>query len=73
MKLTERPRHDLPFLCAGVFIGAWGWAVCFSGALALLGRFRRELWALAADAVGGIVLLGFAVVAAVKLIRPLLL
>jgi L-lysine exporter family protein LysE/ArgO len=71
-KLTERPAHELPFLCAGVFIGAWGWCLAFAGALAALGRFRRELWTLAADAVGGIVLLGFGVVAAAGLIRPLL-
>lgn len=71
MKLTDDPRHDLPFLCAGVFIGAWGWCFCFAGALSILGRFRRDLWAVVADAVGGVVLLGFAVVAAARMIAPL--
>jgi threonine/homoserine/homoserine lactone efflux protein len=68
--LTEQPRRDLPLLCAGVFVGAFGWAVSFSAVLALLGRFKRNLWALAADAVGGVMLLGFAAVAAGRLVRP---
>ena len=71
-KLTDRPRHDLPFLCFGVFLGAFGWAVSFAAVLAILGRFRRDLWALAADAVGGLVLLAFALLAAKHLIQPLL-
>jgi threonine/homoserine/homoserine lactone efflux protein len=68
-RLTDHPPRDLPLLCAGVFLGAFSWVLTFSGALAVAGRFKRGLWITLADAVGGVVLLGFAVAAAVRLLR----
>ena len=61
--ITEEPRRDLPMICAGVFVGTLGWVVLFSGVLALLGRYRRPWWTAFADALGGITLLAFALLA----------
>ena len=62
---TEEPRRDLPMICAGVFVGTLGWVVFFAGVLAWAGARARRPARLAAvaDAVGGITLLGFALLA----------
>jgi threonine/homoserine/homoserine lactone efflux protein len=63
--ITEEPSRDLPMICAGVFLGTLGWVILFAGALALAGnsRYRRPWWPAAADALGGLTLLGFAAAA----------
>lgn len=65
--ITEEPRRDLPMICAGVFVGTLSWVVFFAGLLALLGRRltsrRRAAWLAVADLVGGLTLLGFAILA----------
>ncbi len=67
-QITDAPRRDLPIVCAGVFLGAFGW-VC--GFTLLLGRLRRArndtLFALT-DALGGVLLLAFAVLTATRLL-----
>ncbi len=55
--------HDLPALCFGVFLGTITWVICFAGAMSRLGRSRKASWIVLADAVGGVVLLGFAAAA----------
>ncbi len=55
--------RDLPAICLGVFIAAISWVIGFSGVLTYLGRFGRATWIVVADAVGGVVLLGFAAAA----------
>ena len=60
--ITQDPRHDLPMICAGVFIGTIGWVIAFSGFLGWLGRWRRNWWMAAADGLGGVMLLALALV-----------
>jgi L-lysine exporter family protein LysE/ArgO len=55
--------RDIASLILGVFLGTAAWVLTFSSLLAWLGRGRRALWITIADAVGGVVLLGFAGVA----------
>ena len=74
---TEEPGAGLPILCAGVFIGTVGWVICFAGALELAERYRLGRrdgparggggLAVVADAVGGVMMLAFAGVAATGL------
>lgn len=59
--ICKDPRHDLPMICAGVFIGTIGWVATFAGALAAVGRWRRPWWMALADGVGGIMLLALTV------------
>jgi L-lysine exporter family protein LysE/ArgO len=68
--ITEEPSRDLPMICAGVFVGTLAWVVVFTGLLALATRStrsrdrqRRHAWLALADAIGGFVLLGFALLA----------
>jgi L-lysine exporter family protein LysE/ArgO len=74
--ITKEPRHDLPMICAGVFVGTLAWVVAFTGLLSLGTRRarprRRHLWIAVADAVGGLTLLGFAVLALWRLSRAFL-
>ena len=70
--VAENVAHELPLVGAGVFIGTLAWVVCFSSALALAGRFRRNWWLAAADAAGGATLLVFAAAALLSSIRALL-
>ena len=58
--VTPNPRGDLPLIGAGVFIGTLAWVITFAGLLALAGRWRRNSWLAAADALGGTTLLCFA-------------
>jgi len=60
--------RDIASLILGVFLGTAMWVLIFSSLLARLGRGRRAVWVTIADAVGGIVLLGFAGVAMWKAI-----
>ena len=55
--LTQDSRHNLPMICAGVFMGTLGWVVGFSGFLAYVGRRRKNWWLAAADGLGGLILL----------------
>jgi L-lysine exporter family protein LysE/ArgO len=70
--ITEEPRRELPMICAGVFVGTLGWVVLFAGAIALAGRRRRPWWVACADAVGGVTLLAFALLALWRLRGPFL-
>lgn len=66
------PKGDagaLPMICTGVFIGTICWVIFFSGVLWAGGRYRRSWWLAAADAVGGLMLLGFAGLAFLRLVR----
>lgn len=58
--ITAQPGRDLPIICLGVFIGAIGWVCFFAGLLSLAGRFRKPWWMIAADEIGGFILLGLA-------------
>jgi L-lysine exporter family protein LysE/ArgO len=70
--VTESPSQDLPLVCLGVFLGTIGWVVFFAASLALAGRYRRNWWLAAADAVGGASLLLFAGVALFGTVRAVL-
>ena len=63
---------NLALVCAGVFAGTIGWVIFFAGALALAGRYRKNWWLAAADAVGGAALLVFAAAALLSSLRSLL-
>jgi threonine/homoserine/homoserine lactone efflux protein len=69
---AANPARQLPLICVGVFIGTLGWAVSFAGTLSILGRFRRGLWLIVADTVGGVFLLSFATAAFLRSIAPFL-
>jgi L-lysine exporter family protein LysE/ArgO len=69
--ITKEPSRDLPMICAGVFVGTLAWVVVFTGLLTLAmwrarsrgTTRRRHAWLALADAIGGFVVLGFAVLA----------
>ena len=61
---------QLPIMSLGVFIGTVAWVVSFSGLLGWAGRYRRNWWLAVADSAGGVTLLGFAVLAFLRLVRP---
>jgi threonine/homoserine/homoserine lactone efflux protein len=65
----EEAHRDIPALVAGVFTGTFGWVVAFTGLLAYLKRFQQGWWMAAADLVGGLMLLGFSVLAVLTLLR----
>ncbi|HEY7089431.1 MAG TPA: LysE family translocator [Tepidisphaeraceae bacterium] len=70
--ITEHPRTDLPIICVGVFIGTIGWVLTFAGLLSFAGRFRKPWWMIAADEVGGAMLLALAGAALLRVFaRPL--
>jgi L-lysine exporter family protein LysE/ArgO len=78
--ITKEPQRDLPMICAGVFFGTLAWVVVFTGLLSLATRRarsrgttrRRHAWLAVADAIGGFVLLGFAVLALWRLSKAFL-
>ena len=70
--ITKDPARDLPMICIGVFIGTLGWVLSFAGALHAAGRWRRNWWLAAADAVGGLVLFAFALAGLWRAMRLLL-
>jgi threonine/homoserine/homoserine lactone efflux protein len=79
--ITKEPSRDLPMICAGVFVGTLAWVVVFTGLLSLATRRtrsshhgvpRRRLWLAGADAVGGVMLIGFALAALWRLSRAFL-
>lgn len=67
--ITRDPGHDLPIICAGVFVGTIAWVLFFCTSLSLLGRWRRPWWLTVADAVGGLMLLGFAAAGVLPLLH----
>ena len=60
--ITDHPSHDLPIICAGVFVATLSWVIAFSGTMARLGRWGNTKLIVIADAAGGIILLAFAAV-----------
>jgi L-lysine exporter family protein LysE/ArgO len=71
-RITDRPGDDMPIICMGVFSGTLAWVLFFAGVIAFLGQWRRNWWLVAADAVGGTLLLAFAVVLFLRSIGPFL-
>src|SRR5262249_17547435 len=67
--LTEQPRPHLPIIVFGVFIAPLGWVFAFAGLLAYAGRWRRRWWLVAADEIGGSMLLILAAGAFLRSIR----
>ena len=59
-QVTADPRHDLAWVCLGVFVATLSWVFCFSGAIALLGQWKGVAWVRIADLAAGLLLLGFA-------------
>lgn len=75
--ITKEPSRDLPMICAGVFVGTLAWVVVFTGLLSLATRGarssrRRQVWLACADAIGGLTLVGFALLALWRLSRAFL-
>jgi threonine/homoserine/homoserine lactone efflux protein len=70
--ITGRPMQDLPIIVVGVFVATLGWVFVFAGLLAFAGRWRRPWWLVAADEVGGWMLLLLAAGAFLRSIRGLL-
>lgn len=56
-------------LAGGVFVGTAAWVLAFAGTLAGLGRWRRPWWEAVADALGGVLLLGFALLGLVAIVQ----
>jgi L-lysine exporter family protein LysE/ArgO len=71
-QVADGARHDLAIVCSGVFAGTVSWVVFFAGVLALAGRYRRNWWLAAADAIGGAALLVFAAAALLSSVRAFL-
>jgi L-lysine exporter family protein LysE/ArgO len=72
---AKAPRDaagQLPWVCSGVFLGTIAWVVAFAGVLAWAGRFRKNWWLAAADAVGGATLLAFAGASFLRLLHSFL-
>jgi L-lysine exporter family protein LysE/ArgO len=57
---AAQSRGELPIICLGVFVAAIAWVLFFTTALKSLRRWRRQWWMMAADALGGLLLLAFA-------------
>jgi threonine/homoserine/homoserine lactone efflux protein len=62
-QLTLDPAAQLPVLCGGVFLGAFGWVCFFSALMSAAGRAARHAALVAADVAGGLMLLGFSAAA----------
>jgi L-lysine exporter family protein LysE/ArgO len=63
--------RGLAFLALGVFTGTVAWVLFFSGLLACLGRWRKPWWIVLADVIGGVVLLGFAILGLTAMLNRL--
>jgi threonine/homoserine/homoserine lactone efflux protein len=63
-QITDKPAHDLPAVCVGVFLATLGWVIAFAGAVSVAGRFRRNWWLVVADAAGGAALVALAIITA---------
>jgi len=70
--IVKNPRTELPMICAGVFIGTLAWVVCFAGALAWAGQWRKNWWLALADIAGAVVLFSFAGLEVWRVARPAL-
>jgi L-lysine exporter family protein LysE/ArgO len=62
-QISPDPARELPFICAGVFIGALSWVLFFASIMSAAGRISRHTVLVCADLVGGVLLLAFALVA----------
>ena len=71
-QITTDPRHDLPWVCVGVFVATIGWVCLFAGTMSWIGRLGRGRWLRTADLLGGAMLLGFAGVAIWRVTRGFL-
>jgi L-lysine exporter family protein LysE/ArgO len=58
--LSKNPRHDLPVVSAGVFLGATAWVLFFATTMSLLRRVGKRRTMIGADFAGGVMLLAFA-------------
>ena len=70
--IPKEAGNSLPMICIGVFIGTLGWVIGFAGLLGWLGRWGRGSWLAIADAIGGLVLFGFAAAQIWRALRPVL-
>lgn len=68
-QMSPQPGRDLPFICAGVFAGAFSWVCCFSALMSLARRVNKRVTLAVADIAGGVMLLGFAVYAFVRAVE----
>lgn len=59
-EVDTQTAGKLPIICAGVFVATILWVIGFAGCLKWAGGWRRHLWMVGADAVGGLMLLAFA-------------
>jgi L-lysine exporter family protein LysE/ArgO len=59
-QLSADPAGDLPWICAGVFVGALSWVLFFASFITVAGNWERRKVAFLADLAGGVMLLGFA-------------
>jgi threonine/homoserine/homoserine lactone efflux protein len=59
--ITQGTAHDVPMMGSGVFIGTISWVIAFCGFLSLLGKWRQRWWLVAADRIGGIMLIALAI------------
>jgi threonine/homoserine/homoserine lactone efflux protein len=60
-RLTPKPSIDLPVVCAGVFLGAFGWVCGFTAFVGRLKKFGAQRWVRWIDLGGGLMLLAFAI------------
>jgi threonine/homoserine/homoserine lactone efflux protein len=70
--LADRPKFDLPVVCAGVFLGAFAWVCGFTWILGHLKKFGPQRWLRWIDLAGGLTLLTFAIRSIWRLAAPTL-
>lgn len=71
-QIAKDPAVELPFICAGVFIGALAWVLFFASVMSAAGKISREKVLVGADLAGGFLLLAFAGVAIWRVCTSLL-
>jgi threonine/homoserine/homoserine lactone efflux protein len=59
--ITQGTARDVPMMGTGVFIGTISWVIAFCGFLSVLGKWRQRWWLVAADRIGGIMLIALAI------------